>query len=113
MHEVAGADNSVDGAGVAAMKAANTTRLVDYRNRGIQDCLERQHVAPQSSGKPAYRRVAARWAKIDWSVMLDDCSGIGTTPGKSTLCTLRLWQQLVDLFNKVGALARELSRRQA
>jgi len=108
VHQLLGADDRIDGAGIAAEHAADTQGLVDDGGRlPVGRRLgKRQHFAPEKISEAPDRVIATGRAEIDRRTVIDDSGGVRPTTGKTALSALRLWQPFIDLLDEVGGVRR-------
>src|SRR5690606_36331993 len=109
-----GAENSIHGTGLNALGAADTFVLAD---KGHTFYIQVFTVFGVQAGGFYIEQIcqsingclAAGWAFVN-SFAIGDGLGIGAAAGVTTLTTLGLWQQGVDLFNNRVAFHFEFNR---
>jgi hypothetical protein len=101
VHELGRADDGVDRAGIAAMKAADAVGFVNDGNGPGHGCDERQRIPAEKASEATNRLVAAGRAKIDGCGTVDDGLRVWAATGVATLRALRLRQEFIDLFDEI------------
>jgi hypothetical protein len=91
----------------AAMKAADASGFVDNRNSRHNAFRQRHDVFAKQAGKAANRVVATRWAEVNRRCPIDNCGGVWSATRISTLRTLCLRQQFIDLIHELAGIGRQ------
>ena len=109
MHQLMGADDSIDWTGSTAMGTANAQRFIDNGDRTTGRNLfnQRNDCSTEQVCEPAHCFLAARRAEVDIDAILGDCSRIRATTRITALRALRLWQQVIDLIHNCGLFCRQ------
>jgi hypothetical protein len=111
MHELVCPDDGVHRAYVSAVGATDAKGLVDKGDRchhiGSGGPGERHRIATEKTRQTLYRVFAPGRAQIYRCRVVHDCHGVRPASRISTLGTLRLWQQFVDLRNDVVLIRRQ------
>lgn len=86
------------------MHAANAEGLIDDGNSSFKRRFvgERQYIGAEQRCETSNRVIAPWRAKIDRNTVVDDGLGIRAATRVTALGTLGLWEQFVDLFNKLS-----------
>ena len=94
------------------MCATDTQCLVDNGHRGRCGFGKWNKLPTEQIGKTSHRVFAARRAKIDGRLTLDNGGGVRATPRIAALRALCLWKKIIDLFHEVAVAGRKSSRRE-
>jgi hypothetical protein len=104
MHQFARANDGVSGAGLQTFGAADTGRLINDCNAVRLCCATRQvgrkSLRVEQRSERRDTRLPPRWAAVDGGFAGSDCFRIGHTALVTTLGTLRLRQDRIDLFDE-------------
>ena len=109
MHEMRGADDRVDRADVAAVHAADAQGFVDNGNCGLQLFGQWYRFAAQQTGETLNGGVATRRAEVNRGRALDDGRRVRVATRIPTLCTLCLWEEVINLLHEVAAAGWQTS----
>ncbi len=96
------ADDGIDRAGTTTMRAANAQALINDGN-GRGDKFGQRHNFPsQQVGQPPYSFFTTRRAEINRHLTFNHGGGKWPTAGITTLSTLCLREQVIDLLDEVA-----------
>jgi hypothetical protein len=94
-------DDGIDRTGISAMSAADTQRFINNGDGGRDGLRQRYDFPAEQIGKPTYRVLAARRAKVNSRVAIHKGGRERSTTGKAALSTLGLRKQVIDLFHQI------------
>jgi hypothetical protein len=108
VHQLLCTNNGIDGTRATAVGATDAKSFINNGNNTTGPGLfgKRQYVFTQQAGEALNGIVAARRAKIDCDVGLDDGRSVWPATRIATLRALRLWQQFIDLLDELVGVGR-------
>lgn len=111
MHELVCAGDGINRTRCPTMCATDTERFIDngdLDNGGRFD--QWLGISAKKPGQARDRDVTTRRTQVDRSAAVNDGLRVGAATGVTTLRTLSLWQQCVDLVNDLSGIAWHLPR---
>jgi hypothetical protein len=103
VHQLLRTNNGIDGTRATAVGAADAKSFINDGNTASGSGLvhKRQYVFTQQAGETLNRILAARRAKVDCNVGLDDGRRVRPATRIATLRALSLRQQFIDLLDEL------------